>query len=64
MSKEIKKEKILKEAVENITEEELQEIAAAGDTTPEADAGIIFPVSQVSVLKTNVFSCKPGPIVC
>lgn len=43
MSKEIKKEKILKEAVENITEEELQEIAAAGDTTPEADAGIIFP---------------------
>jgi hypothetical protein len=45
MSNELKNDKLLKGAVENITEEELQTIAAAGDTTPEATPAVIMTVT-------------------
>lgn len=60
MSNEIKKEELLKKAVENITEEELQAIAAAGDTDPEATTAIVTAVTAVSSLGTTIFSCGKG----
>jgi len=60
MSNELKNNELLNEAVENITEEELMEIAAAGDTNPEATPSVVMAVTAVTALGTNIFSCGKG----
>lgn len=59
MSKEMKNEELLIEAVEKASEEELQEIAAAGDTTPET----ISPIS-ITTAGSFVFTCGNGLGCC
>ena len=56
MSDQKKRDALLKEAVENVTEEELQEIAAAGDTNPEATPVVISVVSAVTA--SVILGCK------
>jgi len=60
MGNEKNKEELLKKAIENISEEELQAIAAAGDTDPEATPAIVTAVTAVSTLGTTIFSCGKG----
>lgn len=60
MGKEKTREEMINAAVENITEEELREIAAAGDTDPEATPAIVSAVTAVSSLGTAIFSCGKG----
>jgi hypothetical protein len=60
MSNEVKRDELLEAAVENITEEELQAIAAAGDVKPEATPAIVTAVTAAGTLATKVFSCGKG----
>jgi len=52
MSNELKNDELLKGAVENITEAELKEIAAAGDINPETTSKL------VSAVVTTLLGCK------
>jgi len=56
MSNELKNNELLNEAVENITEAELKEIAAAGDVKPEATPLLVTAVT--AVVASAAFGCK------
>lgn len=59
MSKEMKNEELLIEAIEKASEEELQEIAAAGDTTPET-----ISLISITTAGSAVFTCGNGLGCC